>query len=81
MPSNAERIALAEQAHALANSDLYRQVRASAEARVVEAWKLARTMEDRERTHATLQGLYALDGELLTLINDGEMALRDERRA
>jgi hypothetical protein len=80
MASNAERLLLAEQAAAFANSPVYQTMRERAEADVVERWKHAPTTEDRERCHAALLGLEALDAQLLALVNDGEMAKRDEQR-
>lgn len=81
MRTTGERIRKAEQAQALASSELYRDIREAAEAEIVGRWKLAQTVEERERCHAVLLGLQALDAELLTLINDGEMAKQDDRKA
>jgi hypothetical protein len=80
MASNAERIALAEQAHAFRTSPVYTQVREAAEAGLFLRWKTSSTVEERERCHAVLEALEALDGQLLALVNDGEMAKRDEQR-
>lgn len=80
MASNAERISRAEQARAFATSDLYQQVRADAETEIVERWKASPTLEEREACHAALRGLQSLDEQLLRLINDGEVAKRDDAR-